>query len=139
MSSQIVEVEAALMHCIKSMHNALLETVQDALPQSGGGAVEGEHGGELVDTMAHQLEWEHNVEQQRIDRVVDEVDRHFSALESAVKLLPDVSVASLDHDIEVLNAEATMLAQTMINTYDEAEALSALLQKEIEAQKIQSV
>ncbi|EAN99713.1 hypothetical protein, conserved [Trypanosoma cruzi] len=139
MSGPVVNAETALARCIEAMHDTLQASVADALPQSTelsevtGAAVE------LVDTAAQRLEWELGVERQRIDRLVGGLDQHFSVLEHAVSSLPDVPVASIDRDIEKLNAEASSLAQAIVAAYDEVESLAAQLEHEINFQPVPSI
>ncbi|KAH9586548.1 hypothetical protein LSM04_008917 [Trypanosoma melophagium] len=139
MSRPIVDAEVALSRCIEAMHDALLATVGDALPQSTGSPEATSAGCDLVDTAAQRLEWELVVEKQRVGRIVDELDRQFAELERAVSLLPDVPLALLDRDIALLNTEASSLAQAMVLTYDEAELLAAKLESEIVSQSVPSI
>ncbi|ORC91807.1 uncharacterized protein TM35_000054030 [Trypanosoma theileri] len=139
MSRPIVEAEVALSRCVEAMRDALLTTVKDALPQSTGSPDTTSAECDLVDTAAQRLEWESGVEQQRIGRIVDELDRHFAELERALTALPDVPIALLDRDIAWLNTEASSLAQAMISTYDEAESLAAKLEGEIVTQSVPSI
>ncbi|CBH16948.1 uncharacterized protein TEOVI_000899000 [Trypanosoma equiperdum] len=139
MSGPVVEAEAALMHCVGAMYNALLETVDDAHPRFTADVAGKNSSIELVDTEVYQLEREHNAERQRVGRIADELERHFAALEGAIRALPDDPVASLDRDIELLNTEALSLAQAMIETYDEADALAELLQSEVETRKVPAI
>ncbi|KAG8345858.1 hypothetical protein TRVL_03303 [Trypanosoma vivax] len=135
MSGVAVEAEAALARCVEAMHDALHMAVFDALPKSFQVDEEGS-GGALVDTVAQRLEWEQGTEIQRIDDLVNQLDRNFALLEAAVTRLPDAPVEMLDSDIAALNTEASLLAQQMIDTYDEAEALSAKLEAEIAAYSV---
>ncbi|RNF10050.1 hypothetical protein TraAM80_01788 [Trypanosoma rangeli] len=139
MSGPVVDAEVALARCIEAMHTTLLASVTDALPQSTESMEASDAGVGVVDTVAQRLEWEMGVERQRIDKLVGGLEQHFAALERAVSSLPDIPADSIDRDIERLNTEAASLAQTMMAAYDEAEALAAQLEHEINSQPVPSI
>ncbi|RNF18681.1 uncharacterized protein Tco025E_04377 [Trypanosoma conorhini] len=139
MSGPVVDAEVALARCIEAMHSTLLAAVADALPQSTEAAEAAGAGEGVVDTVAQRLEWEMGVERQRIDGLVGGLEQHFAALEHALLALPDIPADSIDRDIERLNAEAASLAQAMVAAYDEAEALAAQLEHEINSQPVPSI
>ncbi|KEG14194.1 hypothetical protein DQ04_00581120 [Trypanosoma grayi] len=136
MSGPIVDAEAALARCVEAMRETLLSALGDALPQSTETPEATGLGEGLVDTVAQRLEWESDVEQQRIARLVDGLDQHFAALERSVLGLPDAQVEALDRDIAWLGAEASSLAQALVGVYDEAEALAARLEREVATQQV---
>lgn len=157
MSEAVVRAERELCGYVAALQAVLLATSEDAMPQSlwdGGSDAEPDTSltvastspsstpRDMPDTLVQQVERETALERRRIrDLVSRQLAPQYAALRAALVQLGggqdatgtviDVPVAVLDAEIAAAAAESAELGRRMVELYDDATQLAAVIEEEV--------